>query len=57
MISKLCVFLFVVLVVPVIAYAKRGCCSYHGGVYGCNSTTGQQVCRDGTTSRSCYYNV
>lgn len=34
------------------AQAKRGCCSWHGGVCGC-SADGQQVCCDGTLSPSC----
>lgn len=33
-------------------YARRGCCSHHGGVSGaCRS--GKQVCNDGTLSPSC----
>jgi len=32
--------------------AKSGCCSWHGGVCGCNSW-GEVVCCDGTTSPSC----
>lgn len=35
------------------SYAKAGCCSHHGGVSGCDSTTGRQLCKDGTTSPSC----
>ncbi|QMT59703.1 DUF4124 domain-containing protein [Legionella sp. PC997] len=34
-------------------YAKSGCCSHHGGVAGCNSTTGFNICADGTDSPSC----
>lgn len=34
-------------------YAKGGCCSSHGGVAGCDSSTGRQLCKDGTTSPSC----
>lgn len=33
-------------------FAKRGCCSHHGGVSGC-STSGRTVCNDGTLSPSC----
>lgn len=33
-------------------YAQRGCCSHHGGVAGCSSS-GRQVCNDGTLSPSC----
>src|SRR5580704_5723031 len=35
------------------SYAKAGCCSRHGGVSGCNSATGYQLCKDGSTSPSC----
>lgn len=35
------------------AYAKRGCCSHHGGVVGCDAATGMAKCKDGTTSPSC----
>jgi len=31
--------------------ARRGCCSWHGGVAGCEYD--QVVCRDGTYSPSC----
>lgn len=33
-------------------YARRGCCSHHGGVVGCTSF-GMQLCRDGTSSPTC----
>ena len=33
-------------------YARRGCCSWHGGVSG-SCRYGKQVCNDGTTSPSC----
>ena len=32
--------------------AKRGCCSWHGGVSGC-SYNGKIICSDGTYSPSC----
>jgi len=32
--------------------AKRGCCSHHGGVAGCNNN-GSVKCNDGTTSPTC----
>lgn len=41
------------LVVVKFAYAKSGCCSWHGGVSGCDTSTGRQVCNDGTYSPSC----
>ncbi len=31
---------------------RRGCCSWHGGVYGC-STGGRVICNDGSLSPSC----
>jgi len=33
--------------------ARSGCCSHHGGVCGCNNTTGMIRCCDGTDSPSC----
>lgn len=33
-------------------YAKRGCCSHHGGVAGCSSS-GRTICNDGTLSPTC----
>ncbi len=35
-----------------VVYAKRGCCSHHGGVAGCSSG-GRTICRDGSYSPSC----
>ena len=35
------------------ALATRGCCSHHGGVSYCDSSTGRYVCADGTYSPSC----
>jgi len=35
------------------AWAKRGCCSHHDGVCGCNTITGMQRCCDGTDSPTC----
>ncbi len=35
------------------AEQRRGCCSHHGGVCGCDSSTGRIVCCDGTLSPSC----
>lgn len=32
---------------------KRGCCSHHGGVCGCDTATGRQKCCDGTLSPTC----
>jgi hypothetical protein len=33
--------------------ARRGCCSHHGGVCGCDQTTDRIKCCDGTLSPSC----
>ena len=41
----------VLLFIPTVN-AQRGCCSHHGGVAGCSSS-GRQICNDGTYSPSC----
>ena len=33
--------------------ARSGCCSYHGGVAGCDAATGHARCADGSDSPSC----
>lgn len=33
--------------------AQPGCCSWHGGVSGCDTDVGRKVCRDGTYSPTC----
>jgi len=38
---------------PSVVYARRGCCSWHGGVCGCDTRVGRQVCCDGTYSPTC----
>lgn len=52
----LIIVLLLMLFIPTIAEAQRGCCSWHGGVYGC-SKSGRTVCNDGTLSPTCtcYY--
>jgi len=35
------------------ANAKSGCCSWHGGVSHCDTSTGRQICNDGSYSPSC----
>ena len=37
---------------PIKTYARQGCCSHHGGVSGCSSS-GVQICSDGTLSPTC----
>ena len=44
--------LLLILFVPINVSARRGCCSWHGGVSGA-CRNGYQVCNDGTTSPSC----
>ena len=44
--------LLLILLVPINVSARRGCCSWHGGVSGA-CRNGYQVCNDGTTSPSC----
>ncbi len=34
-------------------YATSGCCSWHDGVSHCDTSTGRQVCNDGSYSPSC----
>ena len=46
------IFICLVLFFPIKIEARRGGCSHHGGVSGCNSS-GRQVCRDGTLSPTC----
>ena len=41
------------IISPVEIFAQRGCCSWHGGVDYCDTSTGRQVCNDGTYSPSC----
>lgn len=44
---------FFVLSFSMTIEARRGCCSWHGGVAGCDSNSGYLVCRDDTRSPSC----
>lgn len=52
-------FLFVLfaffIFLPSLVFAKSGCCSHHGGVSGCSSS-GRQICNDGTLSPTCTCN-
>jgi len=38
---------------PVHQESRSGCCSHHGGVAGCDASTGHQACNDGSDSPSC----
>jgi len=52
-VKKVVIFLIVsVVLFPLAADARRGCCSHHGGVAGCSSS-GRQICADGTLSPTC----
>ena len=54
--SKKIVFitiLTIIVFIPLIVYAGRGCCSYHGGQDYCDTSTGIWVCNDGTYSSTC----
>lgn len=49
-------FLFLVfslLILSPEAEARRGCCSWHGGVSYCDVSVGKFVCNDGTYSPTC----
>jgi len=44
--------LFIFVISSEQIYAKRGCCSHHGGVAYCGKS-GKYICNDGTTSPTC----
>lgn len=46
------IIILILVLSPLNVNAQRGCCSHHGGVSGCSST-GRQICNDGTLSPSC----
>lgn len=46
------ILLLIILLIPIGVYAKRGCCSSHGGEAGCASD-GRRICADGTISPTC----
>lgn len=52
-ISQILMILVLVSLPLMQSYARMGCCARHGGVAGCNNSTGYQKCNDGTTSPSC----
>jgi len=49
----LTLFAFLIISWPSFSLATSGCCSYHGGVSHCDTSTGRQVCNDGSYSPSC----
>lgn len=46
------ILLLLILLMPIGVYAKKGCCSSHGGEAGCASD-GRRICADGTMSPTC----
>lgn len=50
--KKFLLFIVLIFILPINGYAKRGCCSWHGGVSHC-AENGRYVCNDGTYSPSC----
>ena len=50
--KKIILFIAILLLPSSVSLAKRGCCSYHGGVAYCGSS-GYYICNDGTRSPSC----
>ena len=48
-----CLLFILLALFTVSLYAQRGCCSWHGGVAGCDPSSGRQICRDGSLSPSC----
>lgn len=49
----LVISLIILLIIPTIVYAGRGCCSHHDGQWYCDENAGRWVCKDGTYSPSC----
>ncbi|KTD02584.1 hypothetical protein OQJ19_13330 [Fluoribacter gormanii] len=47
-----CITILFLLGSPLVG-AYAACCSGHGGVASCNTTTGFQMCKDGTASPTC----
>ena len=52
--KKFLIALLLLILASNFAEARRGCCSHHGGVAGCDKSSGRQICADGTLSKSCY---
>lgn len=46
------IIVLLIVIIPSKVYARRGCCSHHGGVSGCSSS-GNQICADGSLSPTC----
>lgn len=51
--KKAFITILIVMIIPSIVYAGRGCCSWHGGQSYCDEETDRWVCQDGTYSPSC----
>lgn len=56
--KKMIIILFLITIfLPIDVNAQRGCCSWHSGESGSyNTTTGMEICNDGTDSPSCVGN-
>lgn len=51
--TLIAVLFFVAMLFPLYILARSGCCSWHDGVCGCDTSVGRQVCCDGSYSPSC----
>ena len=47
------VLILLLALLPVSTQARRGCCSWHRGVCGCDQASGHYICCDGTLSPTC----
>lgn len=48
------IIIFIALTVATsLAFAQRGCCSWHQGVRSCDRNVGRLICNDGTYSPTC----
>lgn len=52
-ITKYAFLLAILILAPIDAISKSGCCSWHGGVSHCDDKSGKYVCNDGSYSPSC----
>lgn len=51
--KKILILAIILIFTPLVSQATSGCCSWHGGVQGCDYDIGRQVCNDDTYSPSC----
>jgi len=52
-IANLIISSMILLLIWQQAFSRSGCCSWHGGVNHCDSSSGRIVCNDGTYSPTC----